>query len=380
VRIAIVSRIYRPEPSAASLWLGAVVDALRARGHEVEVLTARAPESAAPTAGERVRTFPVIRDRNGYVRGYLPYLSFDLPLAVRLLALRRKPDVVLVEPPPTTGAVVRVVCALRRIPYVYDAADVWSDAAELATSSRLVIRVLRAVERFALNGARHIVTISRGVADRLSELSVRAPVAVTGYGAETSTFRPEIVARTPLFLYAGSYTALHGATILVPAFADFLASHPGYEMRFVGLGTERDAIEDVARDLSIAGSVTFHEPVSPGKLSALLNTATASLATQLPGTGYEYAFTSKAYSSLAAGCPVIFAGPGPTAPFLDEANRHVRAGAAVPYRAEDIAGAMRALADAPLSDAERASVARWVGEEHSMDAVTRRVVDVLESV
>ncbi|MDO5500237.1 MAG: hypothetical protein Q4F67_11230 [Propionibacteriaceae bacterium] len=36
----------------------------------------------------------------------------------------------IVEPPPTTGLVVRVACALRRTPYVYYAADLWSVAAE----------------------------------------------------------------------------------------------------------------------------------------------------------------------------------------------------------------------------------------------------------
>ena len=144
MRVTLVSRIYRPEPAAASQFLGAVADALAEDGDDVTVLTARPPRRmAVPSSRERVKTFPVLRDRDGYVRGYLPYLSFDVPLAFRLLFARR-PDVVFVEPPPTTGAVVRAICALRRVPYVYDAADVWSDAANMATGSSLVITVLRA--------------------------------------------------------------------------------------------------------------------------------------------------------------------------------------------------------------------------------------------
>jgi len=153
LRIAVVSRIYRPEPAAASLFLGAVVDALLAEGHEVDVLTATPPAGMRPESrGERVRTRRVLRDASGYVRGYAGYMSFDIPLAFRLLMLP-KPHAVLVEPPPTTGAVVRMVCALRRIPYVYDAADIWSDAAQLEDVPGWVIRALRAVERFALRGA-----------------------------------------------------------------------------------------------------------------------------------------------------------------------------------------------------------------------------------
>ena len=68
-----------------------------------------------------MRTFPVLRDRNGYVRGYLPYLSFDLPLILRLLFARR-PSVVVVEPPPTTGAILTTGLPPHRQPTVPPAA------------------------------------------------------------------------------------------------------------------------------------------------------------------------------------------------------------------------------------------------------------------
>lgn len=376
MRIAIVSRIYRPEPSAASLFLGAVADELIARGDDVTVLTARLPRRIpAEPSVEEVRTFPVVRDRQGYVRGYIPYLSFDVPLAFRLLFLKR-PDVVLMEPPPTTGVVVRVICALRRIPYVYDAADVWSDAADQATGSSLVIRVLRAMERFGMRGAKRLVAISQGVVDRARELGVRRPIAITGFGADTSAFVPdERVPLRPLFVYAGSYSPWHGAEALVEAFALFLADHPGFTLRFIGNGSERETIEEHARAVGVETDIEFLEAVPAAELLPHLNEAVASLATLRPNTGYEYAFTTKAYSSLAAGCPVLFAGPGPTARFIAEANRHVRAGIACDYDAAQIAEAMSRLAANPLSASERAALGRWTADEHSLAAVARRVAD-----
>src|SRR5690606_13318388 len=99
-------------------------------GWDVRVLTTTyldAPHHSSQ-AGIEVRRAPAIRNAAGYIRGYVSYLSFDLPLFFRLLFMRRA-DLILVEPPPTTGAIVRVAAWLRRIPYVYDAADLWSDAA-----------------------------------------------------------------------------------------------------------------------------------------------------------------------------------------------------------------------------------------------------------
>lgn len=379
LRVVMVSRIYRPEASAASFFLGSVADRLIENGHEVEVLTARMPKGMRPEPrGERVRTFPVLRDRSGYVRGYLQYMSFDIPLFFRLLFARR-PDVVFMEPPPTTGAVVRVVCALRRVPYVYDAADIWSDAADNATGSRLVIRVLRGLEKFGLTGARRIVTISQGVADRLVELGVRRPAAITGFGADTESFAYERHPIEPVFLYAGSYSVWHGAEVLIDAFADFSTTRPGYTLRFIGNSTERAALAERAAARGLSDSVEFRDAVPAAELRPQLVTATASLATLRPGSGYEYAFTTKAYSALAAGCPVIFAGPGPTGPFVDEANRHVRAGAAVAYDRAAVTEAMHAVVADPPSAAEREATADWTREHHSMRTVAERVAEAIEA-
>lgn len=374
MRATIVSRIYRPEPSAASFFLGSVADALISDGHDVSVLTARPPqELTSPSPRETVYNFPVLRDREGYVRGYLPYMSFDVPLAIRLLFLPR-PDVVFVEPPPTTGAVVRVICAIRRIPYVYDAADIWSDAANMATGSQLVIRVLRTVEKFAMNGASSLVTISSRVVDRVRALGVSTSATVTGFGADTSAFTITGEATQPLFVYAGSYSAWHGADIIIDAFADFSTTHPGHVLRIIGNGTEREVLEARARSRGVASAVEFMDPVPPSMLNSHFAAALASLATLKPGTQYEYAFATKTYSSLAAGCPVIFSGPGPTGPFLDEANTYVSAGIHCEYDAAEIAAAMRQIADDPLTADARSAVRTWIDDTHSMRAVAQRVV------
>lgn len=379
-RVLIASRIYRPEPSAASLFLGSVADVLVEGGHEVTVLTARPPHGmAAASPGETVRTFPVLRDANGYVRGYVQYLSFDVPLAFRLLFARR-PSLVFVEPPPTTGAVVRVICALRRIPYVYDAADIWSDAAGHATSSGVVVSLLRSVERFAMRGARAMVTISQGVIDRVRELRVPTAMTVTGFGADTSVFRYDDERVEPVFIYAGTHTELHGADILIEAFAILHKTHPNHRLLFIGNGTGQDRMRERAAELGLASHVEFRDPVSPEDLRPQLSTAVASLATLHPEGGYGYAFASKTYSSLASGCPVIFAGPGPTADFMRDSSEEAPVGVAVDYDAEAIAEVMREAAESPLPSTERRRLAMWTAKNHSMRAVAQRVRDVLLAV
>lgn len=381
MRVVITSRIYRPEPSAASIYLGAVADELVRRGNNVEVLTV-APQKGMqmPDSAERVRTFPVLRDKRGYVRGFGPYLSYDIPLALRLLFAKR-PDLVFVEPPPTTGAVVRVICAIRRIPYVYDAADIWSDAAQLEPVSPTVIKVLRWIESFALRGATQLVTISQGVVDRARALGVRRPISITGFGADTREFGLAASVDTePLFLYAGSYSAWHGAEVLIDAFAEFSKTHPGYTLRFIGNGAEQPLLEARGRELGIADSVQYLDPVAPAELLPHMARAVASLATIKPGTSYEYSYASKVFSSLSAGCPVLFSGTGPTGELIEAANAHVRAGSTVAYDASSVAAAMRELADNRATPEQRAALSEFTAREHSMAAVASRVVDILHDV
>src|SRR5699024_3887871 len=172
--------------------LAVLVRALAAGGARTDVLTAapagQQPGSTPPSAElpARVRRFRVLRDAAGYVRGYLPYLSFDLPLLWRLLRTRR-PEVVLVEPPPTTAAVVRLVCTLRRIPYVYYAADIWSDASAATGAPRAVVHVVRMLERFALAGASGVLSVNDGVTGRAAELGATA-ISTVGNGVDTSVF------------------------------------------------------------------------------------------------------------------------------------------------------------------------------------------------
>ncbi len=382
MRISIVSRIYSPEPSAASAALEELAREFNERGHEVTVLTTKPTAGAiySDPPGVRVRRAPVLRDRSGYVRGYLQYLSFDLPLCVRLL-FQRRADLYLVEPPPTTGAIVRVATALLRRPYIYDVADIWSDAAVTATSSKVVLFLLRCVEKFAIRGATHAVTISSGVASRLKELGINTPVAVTGFGADTRVFAyPKSLdpVESPYFIYAGTYSDLHGAEVFIDAFARFAEHRPGCRLLFVGNGTERANLERRVRELGVNG-VEFHSPVSAARLSPMLSSAIASLASLKPGVGYDYAFTSKAYSSLAAGSPVIFTGPGPTAGFLENANQSQRSGAAVPYEIGAIYRALLDFADNPLSTTERQELSNWTQARHSLHAVASKIVDIAEA-
>jgi glycosyltransferase involved in cell wall biosynthesis len=377
VRVVIATRIFGPEVSAASAILRIWAEEFRDRGHEVVVLTSQPPRGAVidDPPGIDVRRAAVKRDRQHYVRGYLSYLSFDVPLAFRLLFSRRA-DLYIVEPPPTSVAVVRVIAALRRTPYVVRAADYWTEAAELVTRNPFVIGTLRRLEAWGLRGARKLFAAHQPLIDRFREVGIATPAVPIGFGADTKDFRYDGQAppEPPVFVYAGTYSEWHGAGIFVEAFPAVLERHPGARLLYYGNGEDREPMRARARDLGIEDSVEFHGPIQPAALSPILASATASVASLTPVPPNDYALATKVYSSLAAGCPVIYAGRGPTVEFLTDSG-HPGAGVAVAYEVGAAQAAMLAAAADPLPPPARAELASWSAAEYSLDAIAKHVVD-----
>ncbi len=376
-RVTLASRLFAPEPAAASFRLLAAVRGLVDAGADVTVLTSRPPSlRGSSTPGSiRVSRWPVLRDRDGAVRGYLPYASFDVPLLFRLLV--RSQDAVLVEPPPTTGSAARVALALSRTPYVYYAADVVSAAAAGAGYSGLVVRLARFLEGFAVRGAAGVLAVNDDVAEEIHALGVpTGRIHVVSNGVDTSVFTPEgpvhpaIRAHAgPVYVYAGSMNEVHGAEIFVEGFRTVLEQHPDAHLVMVGRGSEVDRVRAATAALP-ASSYTLLDAVPGEEASAMLRGATAGLASVKPDSGYAFALATKAAAAAASGALVIFAGEGHTAEFVDRGQL----GWAVPWETEAVGAAMRAAAVMRADrESERRRRALWVRENASLASVGREV-------
>ncbi|WP_053384208.1 glycosyltransferase family 4 protein [Leucobacter celer] len=391
MRIAITSRIFEPEPSAASFRLAALAAAFAGRGDDVTVLTVRppashpSPEPGAGRPGYRVARFPVLRDRAGYVRGYVQYMSFDIPLFFRVLFGPRR-ELIVCEPPPTSGFFVRLAAALRRTPYAYYAADIWADASAQTGAPGWMVGLVSRIERFALKGARVVLSVSDGVTARLAELGVAGIVVTVGNGVDAprfagalrSTPEPEADGRL-VFVYAGTASEWHGADVFVEAMPAVLREVPEARLRFIGGGSERDALEARAAELGIAHAVSFEPVMSAEQVAPILQGAAAAVASVRPGAGYDFAFPTKLYSAAVCGAPLIHSGPGPAVDFVRTEVDDAPLGAAVTDDPAAAAEAMIEVARRPFDAERRRRVSEWAQQNVSLGAVAERAVRRLVS-
>ena len=387
VRALIATRIHQPETSAAAFRLEAVEHGLVECGSEVRVLTTKVPgRDPVDPSGIHVSRWPVVRDSTGYVRGYVPYLSFDLPLFFRLL-LTPRPDVLLVEPPPTTGVVARCAAALRRIPYVWYAADVWSDATRISGAGRAVVSVVRWMERFAVSGATNVVAVSEGVAERVRALGARR-VTVIPNGIDTEVFAPDgegpsgadlqqMGIGSHYFLYAGTASEWQGAEVFAKAIAAVRRNVPDAQVLFLGQGTSWETIRGIGEAIDVGDpdhpAVVQHPLVAPEVSARWQRGAVASLVSIRPGCGYDFAYPTKVLAALSCGTPVIFAGVGPAAEDIE----HHGLGVSAPFDAQEIAGAMLKALASPKDPGRSARLNDWVQQNRSMAETGRRVAEVL---
>lgn len=373
-RVALASRLFPPEVSAGAFRLGALSRGLARLGARVEVVTtippAHAPSAPDPV-GVVVSRWPVLRDRGGNVRGYIQYASFDVPLQFRMLA--RRFDVAVAESPPTTALVVSFAAWLRRRPFVYYAADVWTDGVVAMGAPRFVVSVMRAMERAVLRRSRTTLSVSSEVSERLRLLGADPDTIVeVGNGIDTRVFTPDAEPMTDdrYFVYTGTMSEWQQPDVFVRAFALIADAHPAVSLRFFGQGAVEAQLRELAGQL-VPGRVHFGGVVRPEESARWIRGAIGALVSITPGIGYDFARPTKTYAAAACGTPVLFTG----APTGGALVRDAALGEATPFDPEAVASAMTRLiqdAESGRTAERRAERAQWARDNVSLDAAGER--------
>ncbi|WP_446428740.1 glycosyltransferase [Leucobacter sp. 1207-22] len=161
------------------------------------------------------------------------------------------------------------------------------------------------------------------------------------------------------FVYAGTASEWHGASVFVTAMPTVVQSFPNARLRFIGGGSERDALIELSQRLGVAENVLFEPSRSPGDLEPVLQEACATVGSVRPAVGYDLAFPSKLYSAAVCGAPRIFAGVGPARALLEQKVADLPNGGSVSFDSEEVANAMMRALQTPVSIERCTAVSAW---------------------
>lgn len=323
MRILLVNQHYPPDSGATGRLLAQLAEGLKARGHEVSVITGRptyeeARDAEAPArevqGGVRIVRVPILPRREGTLGRVLHYLSFALSMFLTGCFLRR-PDVVLAfsSTPMFGGVACRLLAALRRAPFVYVVQDVYPEIAEAlgAVRSPRVASVARWLETRAWRGAARVVLIgdelrpiarARAVGeDRLATIPNWADVERIR-PLDISRFRQEMGFSAEDFVveYAGNFGHSQDLDTLLRAAGLVAAEQGDVQFLLVGDGSRAEFVRRAARQLPNVRVAPF-QPEE--RLEDVLAAADLSVIPLRSGLT-RFCVPSKVYSILASGRPV----------------------------------------------------------------------------
>lgn len=393
-----------------------IASTLAARGHDVTVLARR--EASLATEEDHPAGYRIVRVAVSAVDG-LP-----APLASLVWRLRRRrPPVAGSGGPPTassgtmsaaerpTSRVRRAVSAARRLAaigltvrsqtrrtlavaptadlvhamaymgvpvglalgrrdraaVIYDARDIYVDAANVARLPRVARALFGRIERGWARRASRVVTVNEPYARVMAErFGVDLPLVVLNcsYRRPRTTVRPRrfhdtlgLASDERVVLYQGGFSRDRGIEQLIEA----LQSLPGsVHLVLLGYGRLEDMLRERATDKDSGGRLHVLPAVAPTELLDWVASADVVAMPIQPSTlNHRLTTPNKLFEAMAAGVPVVAS----DLPGMAGIVRETACGLLVdPTDSLAIASAIRAILDGPLED--RVAMARCAIEAH----------------
>lgn len=369
MRVLYVSQYFvsADQPGGVRHWQH--TQALHRAGHAVTVVTSYVQHKER-TIPERYRGKKMVRETEDGVQiwrtystpGYgrdlrsrlANYTSFATWATVAMMRTRA-PDVIVASSPSLPAATAAAVVArVRRVPFVMEARDLWSDSAAAMglISNPRVLGLARRMEGLCYSTARHVIALTEGIRDGIIAAGVDpAKVTVITNGIDLDVIGDDeptpADAPVPEGAIVAMYVGAHGTyssleTVL--AAAALLRDRDDIRVVLVGGGDRKEALQQQARRDGLT-NVLFVDPVPKREVPRWLARAQICL---LPYQALEFfggALPNKAFDYLAAGRPMLVAAPEGE---LTRLVRDVDCGVCVaPEDPAAMAEAIRALADDP---------------------------------
>jgi glycosyltransferase involved in cell wall biosynthesis len=373
-------------------------EALARRGITVDVVCYRNPEQAPVESFGLVTAHRIVtvRDKTSILR-YLAFSQgFGLAACAKLNALSRgrRFDVVQVHNMPDQLVFTALIHRLRGVPVVLDLHDLMVELFESKWSgarARLLLPVVRLVERSACGFATQLITTSVGFRDRLLARGIPAEkVTLVLNAADTNIFyRPAdgVMARQsregqcleePRLVYHGTVARRFGVHVLIEAMARLRERGLRPQLRIHGKydADYRQELERLIDAHSLREAVALGDYLTHEEIRELLSDMDLGLVPYLSDPFMELALSTKSFEYVAMGLPVVASRVAAmTSLFSDASVRYFR-----PGDADDLAAQISFFCDEPATREQYAASADRQYAEIAWPVMEARYLGLMEAV
>lgn len=319
VRVGFFTECYKPIVNGVVVSIDALRDGLFARGVEVTTVAPHFPHFIDDEHGVvRVPSLP-LPTQTAY-RLCVPYLNADDRRRMRGI------DLVHAHSPFVTGWMGASYARRHRIPLVFTyhtRLDAYAHYApfDRGATERAMVELTR---RYA-NAADAVIVPTRAMQRRLRELGVHVPISIVPSAIDVARFaggQRSALVRARLGADDGAPLALAvsrlGVEKNLELALDALAHYPELRLAVVGEGPHREALEERAQRLGVAGRVRFAGALAREQLPDVYASVDAFV---FPSTTDTQGLVLA--EALAAGLPVVAAASEASGDVLGAAGRLV---------------------------------------------------------
>lgn len=403
MKILVVTTYYWPE----SFRITDLVVGLKARGHEIEVLTGLPNYPGGyffdgyglggpyreEHAGIPIRRVPMVpRGNGGAVRLILSYLSFPFTASLRAMTLwYRNWDVVFVMQlsPVTVIFPAAVLRALFRVRVVIWSQDLWPESIAAAgfARSRTLFSMVRSLSGWLYRRCDRILTSSRAFHSRLEALGVRRErlgylpqwaEEVYSKASGSPALAEEAWSKGFPLMFAGNLGRVQALDTVLAA-AELLREDRDIRWVFLGDGALRDWLADEAQRRGLADRVFLLGKKPLEEVPAYFEKAAAMLVSLKPDDTMALTVPAKVQSYLAAGRPIIGSLDGEGSRVITESGSGWTAPAGDAQALAALVSRMKALDPAERAEMGRrgqAYCAKHFSREGCLDTLERALEEV----
>ncbi len=332
MKLLILTQYYPPETGAPQNRLHELALRLKAKGVEVEVLTAMPnypkmeifPDyESGKIRKEEIDGITVYRSSifvkksaSIFLR-LLNYFSFVFSSLLSGWLRLPKYDFIMVESPPLfLGISAWVLCKLKGAKLIFNVSDLWPESAEKLglVTNRFFLGMATRLEEFLYASSTLVTGQTQGI---VADISKRFPNKLVYWlpnGVDLSRYNPDKIQKgwrskvglaenDLVFLYAGIIGHAQGLEVILKA-ADRLKEYPQLKFVLLGDGPEKPALSEMARERSL-NNVLFLAPVTKDAMPGIIKDVDASVVPLKKLPLFEGAIPSKIFELLAMKTPII---------------------------------------------------------------------------
>jgi glycosyltransferase involved in cell wall biosynthesis len=401
MRIRIVTLYYLPEVGAAQRRLSDLARRLAGLGHEVTVLTGfpNYPSGIKPRGyrgkfimkeqqdGCKIIRLPhYIAPNRGFFKRLMIHLTFACSASLYSPFMKRDDIIYLESPPLFNGFIGLATKWLRRIPYLFNVADLWPQTAvELGLlNNRIIIKMAEFLERMFYGQASRILAITNGL--RTSLINRGYPeekVPLLTNGADHEVFRPDVAPNNELsayrpeggllVIYAGTHGLIYSLETLLQA-AKILSSVKIHFL-FIGDGADKTRLKSIASELNLS-NVTFLPSRPQDDMPGVFRAADVAVISLKDLPISKAILPVKCFEIMASGIPIILAARGEMAMHLETSQ----GGQVIdPENPDQLAGTLRRYME--MSTEDRVAIGRqgraYVVENFSREKISRDLESIM---